>query len=95
MDEQNIEYLVERLQTGAITASELTVLRQLLLSDTDRERFINLMAEQMEQASVPANFDAGNWEEAVERIIAIDQPVKKAKVKSITRKAWWIACSRR
>ena len=93
MDQQHIAYLVERLQTGAITASELAELRQLLLSGVDGKSFVNLIAEQMEQTVAPVEFDAGNWEEAVDKIIAIDKPLERARVRSIARNVWWVAAS--
>lgn len=93
MEQQRIAYLVERLQAGVITTSELAELRQSLLSDANKDGFVNLMAEQMEQAPVPVDFNAGNWEAAVENIMAIDRPAEKAKLRSIFRRTWWVAAS--
>jgi ferric-dicitrate binding protein FerR (iron transport regulator) len=75
--QQRITYLLQQHQAGKLTQTERDELAEILHMEEHRLYITDEITRQMQASEADPAFDTSEWENAFERIVAVDKPVRR------------------
>jgi len=89
--QQRITYLLQQHQAGIITQAEKDELTEILYMEEHRLHITEEIARQMQAREADPSFDTNEWENAFERIVAVDKPARR--ILPVRRWLGWAAAA--